>query len=320
MMRGDQERPKAASPWSNVYGVARTLIALATLSSLLVDGPDRLFRPLGQELSQQLLLPWSIRISLFSLLPGDRLWLAHLIAIVILLVVASGWRPRYTGVFHWWVAHSFISSCMIIEGGDQAAALIALLLVPVTLTDPRRWHWSPAPSIGATLPQSLATLLATSAFMVIRLQVAIIYFFASTSKLAVPEWSNGTALYYWLLYPVFGVPEYLEPLVLPVLVHPVLVTLLTWGSLALEAVLFTGLFMKSRYRRILLPLGIAFHGGIVLFQGLFSFSVIMTAALVLYLRPVDQPFSMEFVRSMRHRFGAFRRLGWRRFPKTYAAR
>lgn len=89
---------------------------------------------------------------------------------------------------------------------------------------------------------------------------------------------------------MFGVPEYLEPLIVPIVAHPVLVTLLTWGSLALEATLFTGLFMQESYRRVMLPLGIMFHVGIALLQGLFSFSLIMVGALVLYLRPVDEPF------------------------------
>jgi hypothetical protein len=42
-----------------------------------------------------------------------------------------------------------------------------------------------------------------------------------------------------------------------------------------------------------LPLGILFHVGIAVLQGLVSFSLIMIGALVLYLRPLDQPFSWK---------------------------
>lgn len=163
--------------------------------------------------------------------------------------------------------------------------------MPVTLTDPRRWHWQSAPIVDERLSAALAAVTARSTLLAIRVQVALIYFFAFSEKLTVTEWRNGTALYYWLLYPVFGVPDYLKPLLIPVLTNPMTVTLLTWGSVGLEAVLFAGLFMDHRYRRILLPIGVLFHAGIAMFLGLFSFSVVMTAALCLYLRPVDRPFS-----------------------------
>lgn len=126
------------------------------------------------------------------------MWLGWLVAISILVVVAIGWRPRVTGILHWWVAHSFATSCLVVEGGDQAAALIALLLVPITMTDRRLALAASAPA-RAAVRDTVASLVAGSAFNVIRLQVAVIYFVASTSKLSVPEWSNGTALYYWLL-------------------------------------------------------------------------------------------------------------------------
>lgn len=277
------------NPWTNVYGVARSLLAFGTLSALLADPVDVLFRPLGMEVREVPNAVGALDWSLFSLLAGDRLWLAELIAVAVLLAVISGWRPRITGVLHWWVTASFAASAVIVEGGDQVAAVLTLLLLPVTLTDPRRWHWQAAPAITRTSGK-VAALVALSCLLVIRLQVAVIYFVSATAKLSVPQWANGTALYYWFTHPVFGFPEAVQPLVVPLLANPWVVTLATWGVLAFEAVLFAGLFMDRRWRPALLKLGLLFHFGIVLVHGLFSFFFAMAAALVLYLWPVDRPF------------------------------
>jgi len=47
-----------------------------------------------------------------------------------------------TGALHWYVAYSFINSATVIDGGDHIASILAFLLLPVTLTDTRKWHWS----------------------------------------------------------------------------------------------------------------------------------------------------------------------------------
>jgi hypothetical protein len=39
-------------------------------------------------------------------------------------------------------------------------------------------------------------------------------------------------------------------------------------------------------------LGIAFHIGIIVLLGLMSFGLVMIAALILYLRPLEQPFHL----------------------------
>src|SRR5207302_185206 len=159
------------SPWTNVYGVARTMLALATAATLITSSTETLFRPaLGFPG-----VPACVgagRLSFFCLIPRADLALAQAIAAAILLVVASGWRPRLTGVPHWWISYSFAVSATIPDGGDQVTQILALLLVPVTLTDPRGWHWQSAPQTA----RPIASLVAWSALFVARLQVAGIYF------------------------------------------------------------------------------------------------------------------------------------------------
>lgn len=281
---------KMAVPWTNVYGLARTILAISTLINLVFHDVDLLFRPLGLELVAAASDIVFTRMSLFSLLSGERLELARWLSIVILGLVVSGWRPRFTGILHWWVSFSFAASCVVVEGGDQVAAIVTLLLIPVTLTDPRKFHWSTAPTEVIHLWRKVSGLIALSAFMVIRIQVAAIYFVASVSKLAVEEWANGTALYYWFLHPVFGVSDWRRKVFLPLLTDPLLTTLMTWGALGVELVLFLGLVMDRRYRPALLVTGVIFHAGIAVVHGLVTFAFVMIASLVLYLRPADEIF------------------------------
>ena len=283
------------APWTNVYGLARSMLALETLSTLALHDADRLFRPLGYEIAQVTDNPLVSHLSLFSLLAGERLQLARWIAIGILLLVISGWRPRITGLLHWWVSFSFATSAVLLEGGDQITANLTLLLLPVTLTDPRTSHWAPPTAPLTRSWQKVLALVALSALVVVRLQVAGIYLHASIGKMRVAEWQNGTALYYWFLHPVFGVSDWLRPFVLPLLTNGVTVTAMTWGVIALELFLFAGLVMEKRYRPLLLKLGLLFHFGIVLVHGLGAFFLAMAGALILYLRPWDEPFGWPAV-------------------------
>src|SRR5690606_15652572 len=124
-------------PWTNVYGLARSLLALATAGTLLASSSTTLFdAKLGAHTCEGMSsLGW------FCLVPRDRMALGQGVAIVILLVVASGWRPRLTALPHWWITFSFQVSTTVPDGGDQIASVITLLLLPIALCDRRRWHW-----------------------------------------------------------------------------------------------------------------------------------------------------------------------------------
>ena len=137
-------------------------------------------------------------LSLF-LLARDHLGLAKLGAVIVLLLVISGWRPRWTALPHWWVSYSFAASASVIDGGDLVAATLSLLLLPVALTDRRVWHWRGIGDGGIA-----ASVAAQTGLLLIRVQVSVIYLFAALLKLPSETWANGTALYYWWTHPKFG--------------------------------------------------------------------------------------------------------------------
>jgi len=273
-----------------VYGVARSVLALATLLTLLADSSEQLFQPLL--VADPGILDRSAveRASLFFL-AHNHLTAAKVLAVVVLLLVIIGWRPRLTALPHWWVTYSFAASASLIDGGDQVAATLCLLLLPVALTDGRPWHWR-----GKATGGQVASVAAQVGWLLVRVQVAVIYLFAAILKLRTAEWADGTALYYVWTSSIFGAPGLLRPIT-NWLGSTALVVPFTWGVLVLELCLAAALVAPLRFRTRLLPVALLFHAGIAVLHGMPTFALTMCAALVLYLRPWWRPFALpEFVR------------------------
>ena len=276
-------RVASRQPWTNVYGLARTIVAAATALTLATSPASALWspwlrgqvRPLGCD---------GVRgaIGLFCVFPRSALPVVQYCALAALVVVASGWRPRVTGVVHWWISFSFLASASR-DGGDQVAALFTLLLIPWTLTDQRRWHWQSADHVE---PSRLrAAFLANVSRHLVRLQIMVVYLHSAVSKLYVAEWRRGTAVYYWLHDLTVGLPPPLYGVIGPLVRSWPAAAVLTWGALVTEFLLSLALLAPQRTWRPLFWLGVLFHAAIAVGLGVFSFSVVMIGALVVYLRP-----------------------------------
>lgn len=281
----------ARNPWTNVYGLVRSLLALGTLCTLLFNDMGTLFRPIAGQPDCPACLGLA-QYSLFCWL-GD-LELARWVCVGMLLLVVIGIYPRFTALLHVYVGFSFMSTAVLVDGGDQVTLVLSALLLPLALTDPRTWHWSTGPiAEGTSYGFRFRKMLALTSYAVLRLQVALIYFEACVGKFKVPEWADGTALYYWFSNPTFGLSPEVHSLLLPVLANKWCIVLLTWSVLFLEGGLFLGLTLAPKYRRYMLWAGIGFHFMIILIHGLPTFFMAMTAALIIFLRPFDQPFDLQ---------------------------
>jgi antimicrobial peptide system SdpB family protein len=126
-------------------------------------------------------------------------------------------------------------------------------------------------------------VVARTSLGAVRLQVAVIYFLAAVGKLRVPEWINGTALYYWFEDPTIGASPWLAPALTWLFDHGALLALVTWGVLLLECGLATAIAMDRRLRGPMLCGGVMLHVGVLFIHGIASLSVTMIAALLLYL-------------------------------------
>ena len=270
----------ADPPWGSGLGLARTVLALGTLGTLLATSPQALLAPLTGGVTPPL-CPAAARASAWCLLPADPQF-ARWLSVGILLVVASGWRPRLTAIPHWWISWSLVTSVSMRDGGDTITADLTLLLIPVLLADARNWHWQ-RPDPGRSGPMS--RVIAVAALKLAQIQVAILYLVAGISKLGVPQWLDGTALFYIFRNITFGAPPWLEPVTSAVTSWPVGVAALTWGALALEIALGLALLLPKQVRPYLLASGLLFHDMIAVSMGLISFDCAMAGALLLYLLP-----------------------------------
>lgn len=283
------------NPWTKVYACARSLLAFGTLITLIFNDSGILFRPTAQ-FSQAPACIGIAKVSIFCLF-NDNLELARFICILLLLIVLTGFYPRITALFHWWVSFSVITTMTIVDGGDQIASVLTLLLIPIAITDNRKNHWNDQPVSNSIYSR----ILVYSTICVIRLQIAILYFHSSVSKFNVEEWVDGTAVYYWFLDPMFGIPYEKRTILVNMLSNGIFVAALTWGTLILELLIATTLFLppNHRMRRLLLPVGLLFHIGILLIHGLVSFFFSMAASLILLLIPATST-SLSNYRKSKH--------------------
>jgi antimicrobial peptide system SdpB family protein len=275
-------------PWTNIYGVSRSIIASATFLTLLVNPIDILIKPTGIDISEIATTSELQKTSLFYILSGDLLSIAKIISMIVLFLVIIGYKPKFTGVFHWYVTFSFSNSVVLVNGGDQIAAILTLLLIPVTLFDNRTWHWEPWNVDKESIKLKMKSIISYSSIVVIRIQMSIIYFMAGVSKLAVDEWADGTAIYYWFNHSSIGLVDWQYKILEPILVNSFTIMTLTWGAILIEILLACAIFMNSNWKKFMYAFGIMFHLSIALFMGLISFSMIMIAGLTIYLLPIDK--------------------------------
>ncbi|MCC8907432.1 sporulation-delaying protein SdpB family protein [Curtobacterium sp. GD1] len=272
-------------PWGASLSIARSLLFAGVALTLLVNPVTVLFTTS----SVQPVAPVCDAYNAWTLfcIANDSLDLARVIAAVALILCATGFVPWLTAVPGAFLVLSFAMTTTLGDGGDQLYGILALLLVPVSITDWRLSSWRPV--IDRRFEEQRAAIAVVGWFM-IRAQIFIVYLEAAVGKLAVPEWANGTAMYYWLRSPTFGPGELLAPFVQFATSVPVIAALATFGTIALEFLLAIGPLIAARARPALLFLGLGLHGAIALLMGITSFSIVMAAALFLHLAPINGAF------------------------------
>lgn len=229
-------------------------------------------------------------LSLFSLTSFHT---GSVISVLILLFVLSGYLPQISAILQAWVHLSILLSFTIIEGGDQVASNLSILLIPVCIADPRINQWRDYKK----QPLYYRRLFLNVYYFLVQVQVAIIYLHSAVGKINRPDWRNGTCMYYWITDNTIGAPLWLQRIYEPLLLSKY-VPLFAWTVIFIELGLFACLFSTNTYvRRLFLFLGIMLHAGIAFTHGLMSFSIIMIGALILYLdknntvfRVVTKPF------------------------------
>ncbi|MFB4426945.1 sporulation-delaying protein SdpB family protein [Streptomyces sp. QL37] len=284
-------------PWTNVYGLARTLLALGTLGTLAFSSTGTLFRPVATQ-GDYPICTGPMRAGVFCLAPENGLTETRWLCVLVLLVVASGWRPRWTALPHAWVSFSLFSGIAIADGGDQVTVVLSSLLALAALGDPRRWHWQALPE-GEAPRRRRTVLMGATGLVLARIQMSFLYFQSCVAKLPHAEWADGTAMWYWGHSLAFGAPGPLQPLVEPVLASAWGVALLTWIPLAIEIGLAASLLLAQHWRWRLFAAGIIFHLSIAAMMGLWSFALAMIGGLVVLCFPLGSQLRVVVPESVR---------------------
>lgn len=272
----------ASFTWSNILGLARSLLALSTYLTLILNAPEILFKSMGPSDMAVNCADYAA-ISMYCLAGENNPIIPYIVSINVMVLVIIGRWIKLTALLHWYCAFSLFASAKFIDGGEHVNSLIALLLLPICLTDPRKSHWdSPITCHASNNPISVS--MAAITLYVIKLQISIIYLQACIAKLWVREWVDGTALYYWLNSHLVGLNATMHKIFSPLL-KTQLIVIPTWGTLVLEFFLAISLFIKKDLRHYIFPIALVFHICIGLFMGISSFSLSMTACLILLLFP-----------------------------------
>lgn len=266
---------------TNVYGLARSFIALSTLLTLLFNPVQDLFSPMS---GIDYYPSGNGKFSLFNLVPASYFYLSIIkwLFSILLLLIIIGWRPRFTGIIHWYISYSFYTSASTLDGGDQVAVALTFLMIPITIVDNRKWHWS-----NSDFNNNFSRIIAIVPYYMLRFQVAIIYLHSFLAKVKREDWINGTAVYYYLRDPLFGLNNFFLTIVNPIL-NSWLVVIVTWGTLIVQLVLFGALFAPKKHWKYYFIIGIFMHEIFALMLGLISFSLAMAGALILYLIPINK--------------------------------
>jgi len=268
------------NPYTWIYGLARSVLALSIIITLLFSSENILF---DEFLFGKSALSTPLNnLNYFFVFGYENLKISRYIAILILSSVIFGYYPRYTGILQWWITFSFLHSGAIIEGGDQIASIITFFLIPITILDSRKNHWHSKKSNNLYI-----NFIGRVCLILISFQMSIIYFHSVIEKIyKVSEWSDGTAVYYFFNDSLFGYPNWME-LLLGNLLESKFVFFITWLVILLELLLFTAFFMDRKKKMLLFPLAVLFHFFIALIFGLVSFFFAVLGGLIIYLIPYN---------------------------------
>jgi antimicrobial peptide system SdpB family protein len=264
-------------PRGPFLATSRSLLAFAELTVLLFT-PDRLlfgsvpYASAGEMCSGVGTL--SLWCASGSAAPTRAVCLG--IAIAVLVLVITGFRPRWLCVPHWYVAFSLATRTSVIDGGDEVAQILTLLLIPSCLGDDRTWQWT-----GPAHPMPPAWRgSAYAAEVVLRCQVLAIYGEAAISKLRFESWRHGSSMKKLFNDPEFGLPLPVRTLAEHVLAPWWTGALLSWSVIATELCIGASMAFGTTVRRRGLVLAIGLHTAIILAMGLFSFGLTMISVLM----------------------------------------
>jgi hypothetical protein len=249
------------------------LLAIESIG-LTTHGAD-LFSTAGLALPQQ---TFSYRgANLFTLFHGSRRWMRFIFTVhfVSCLLLTVG---LFTRIAAFLIFLNFASrskqNWYVIQGGDNVAKFMSLLLVfsnAGALYSLDAWFgfsWMSGSALPASQwPQRL-----------MEIQVSVLYLRSCLLKLRVPNWIDGTAVFYAL----YGNPHYRWRTLPSWLFSGPVIAFFTWGTLVSEGAAGTLMWVRETKYYAMAAIA-AVHIGIEIFLRLKYFQYLMIICLVLFV-------------------------------------
>jgi hypothetical protein len=220
---------------------------------------------------------WTTPVGGQALVDDLLLTAACLALLLVAVLVALGWRARWTVplLLVGWTALTAINPLI----ADQGDNISRILLVYLCFADTSaRWSLDARARGRGTDP--LRNVAHNAAVLAVGAQICLAYVLSGLFKLQGAEWRDGSAVYYPLLLPQFRPWPALADLIAG---SGWLVAVATWGTLALQLA-FPLLLLHRRLRTAAVAGALLMHAGIAVTMGLPFFSLFMMAGDCVFLR------------------------------------
>lgn len=263
---------------SPIVGLGRSIIALSQIILLLFTPAEYLFVPVIGRGESPECERYIVSISAYCLGGSANLQLKSYLLILGLLVVASGFLPRYTSFLHFWISFSIGVAISLPDGGEAVAQIVTFLLCFVLINDRRVWHWK------QEYPHHrLHTLnaVAWGGFLAVRLQLFYIYMSSAVEKSAKETWRDGSAIYYILRGELFGAEGWGKDFFLWLSSTPVGTLSMTWGTILLEGAAAIFILRSGKWPIITFIIALLLHSIFILLLGLWTFGLIMIGVVII---------------------------------------
>jgi antimicrobial peptide system SdpB family protein len=247
------------------YSIVRLLLAAALFNDIILVPSDALT------------LPYKHSLSLFALLNGTT---SKTLAIIILIFYVTGRYQIIASILFFWVCYSLRCAAYFANGGNCLIVTLALLMIPLSFLSSKK--------SSDNQVRFVINCFSVLSIVTIQLQITIVYFFSAWSKLFDHTWRNGTAMFYWANEPYTGWPDWMSGFKNYFFATSFLPLTVGWSVIIFEFILAFAFMFSERIKNKLLIAAIAFHSMLAVFHGLVSFSIIMAAALILYLLPMNK--------------------------------
>jgi hypothetical protein len=230
-------------------------------------------------------------------LPGGLLLTQACLALLLVAVlVALGWRARWTVplLLVGWTALTAINPLI----ADQGHNISRILLVYLCFADSSaRWSLDArrrGSGLDSARNDTVRNLAHNAAVLATGAQICLAYVLSGLFKLQGAEWRDGSAVYYPLLLPQFRPWPVVADLIAG---SGWLVAAATWGTLALQLT-FPLLLLQRHLRTAGVAGALLMHAGIAVTMGLPFFSLFMMAGDCVFFR--DASFTRRSRASVRH--------------------